>query len=512
MPDSNDTTSLRDYFAVLRNQRWLILGITLVAVAIGIGYSVLKDPTYTAEATLEFKNPSADLTVVAPGSQVIPDLNPAAAAAADSRVVTRDDVVQRVAKQVPELDMSEDELRDSITAEVQTDSNLVAIEASSGDADESALLANAFADETTLAVQTEQRKRYAQSVKELQRALDEGGLDPSLEASYNTAIGRLDTLSRVAEPVAVTRPATEPDSPSSPKPVRDTILAAILGLLLGIGAAFLRNALDRRIKDSHEVQRELGLPLVGYVRSDTLGLTGIGRNGDSFVSEDDLEAFRILRTNVDFLPGDEEISSLVVTSALPEEGKSTVAAWYAYVSAVAGRRTLLVECDFRRPVLATRFGVEGTPGLSEYLGNGLKPKDILRTVEVKGREAIDVLPLIPAGENVFQPTEMIASQKFKDFVGEVSDAYDLVVFDSAPLLPVSDTLQLVPEVDGVLFCVRLDQTTRDQAQAAKQALEHLSDKPTGLVITGVQRGGEDDYYGYYSSYRTSSRAAAAPPS
>jgi capsular exopolysaccharide synthesis family protein len=280
--------------------------------------------------------------------------------------------------------------------------------------------------------------------------------------------------------------------------VRDTILALILGLLVGIGAAFLRNALDRRIKDSHQIQHELGIPLVGYVRADALGLAGVGRNGDSFVSEDDLEAFRILRRNVDFLAGDEEISSVVVTSALPEEGKSTVAAWFAYVSAVAGRRTLLVECDLRRPVLATRFGVDRAPGLSDYLAGEAKPKDVLRSVNVHGREAVDVLPLIPAGENTFQPTEMIGSKKFKAFLDQTTRAYDIVIFDSAPLLPVGDTLELIPQVDAVLLCVRLGQTTKDQAQAAKQAMTHLPDKPTGLVVTGVRRGSDDDYYGYYS--------------
>jgi capsular exopolysaccharide synthesis family protein len=249
--------------------------------------------------------------------------------------------------------------------------------------------------------------------------------------------------------------------------------------------------------------------LVGYVRGDALGLSGVRRNGDSFVSEDDLEAFRILRTNVNFLTREQHITSIVVTSALPEEGKSTVAAWFAYASAVAGKRTLLVECDFRRPVLAARFGVDTSPGLSDYLVEEAEAKEVVRPVSVHGREAVDILPLVPAGRSAFQPTEMIASKKFKEWIREVSQPYDLVVLDSAPLLPVSDTLELVPQADAVLFCVRLGQTTREQAQAAKQALLHMPEKPTGLVITGVRPGSEDDYYGYYS-YTRSSKPAAQP--
>ena len=497
MTPNTDTTTLRDYFGVLVARRWLILAVTGIAIAIGVGYSLVRSPTYEATASVEFVNEQEEAPIVTPGLPVVPDIRPEQAAAAAAETVTADLVVERV-EDSGEVDLAGDELRDSVEATVESDSNLVAITASSGDADEAAAIANAFADQTRVQARTESRARYGKQVSQLDKALEALGDDPATEAQFGTAIARVRTLSQISDPVRINSPAEVPGSPASPKPVRDTILAAILGLMLGIGAAFLRNALDRRITDSHQAQHDLGLPLVGYVRADTLGLAGMSSNGKGFVSEDDLEAFRILRRNVDFLAGDEELSSIVVTSALPEEGKSTVAAWYAYVSAVAGRRTLLVECDMRRPVLADRFGVDDAPGLADYLAGDARPKDVLRSVPVKGREAVDVLPVIPAGENVFQPTEAIGSERFRGFVDQITRAYDVVVFDSAPLLPVGDTLELIPIVDGVLLCVRLDQTTREQAGAAKQALEHLPDKPTGLVITGVQPGSDDDYYGYYS--------------
>jgi capsular exopolysaccharide synthesis family protein len=494
MNQSSDTSTLRDYLGVLKARRGLIAAVTVIAIAIGVGYSVVKEPVYEATASVEFQEEGAEN--ILPGTPAIPEIRPDQAAAAAAKGVTSDDVVARVQKSF-KTGLDDDEVRGSVDAVVEADSNLVAITASSDEAELSAELANAFAEQTRIAAREEQRDRYAQSAKELERSLEDTK-DASTAATFQTAIARLKTLSQVVDPVEITSPADVPDSPSSPKLVRDTILAAILGLLIGIGAAFVRNALDRRITDSHQVQHDLGYPLVGYVRSDALGLAGMGSNGNSFVSEDDLEAFRILRTNVDFLAGDHELSSVVVTSSLPEEGKSTVAAWYAYVSATSGRRTLLVECDFRRPVLAGRFGVQNAPGLSEYLAGDAGPKDVLRSVPVHGRGDIDVLPLIPAGQNAFQPAEAIGSKKFKGFIDQITRAYDLVIFDSAPLLPVGDTLGLIPQVDGVLFCVRLDQTTRDQADAAKRAMEHLPDKPTGLVVTGVKAGSDDDYYGYYS--------------
>jgi capsular exopolysaccharide synthesis family protein len=495
-PDSADSTSLRDYLGVLKARRGTIAAVTLIAVALGLAYSLVKTPTYEAEATIEFSDPAADLPIATPGAQGPVDFTPDKSAAADSRIVTRDDVVRRVERQIGD-DVDATDIEDHVDAAVQPDSNLVAITGTSESADDAALIANAFAQQTRNAARQEARDRFAAKADELDAAIGPG-LDPVTRAQYQSTIAKYETLAAVADPVEITRPATVPGSPASPKPIRDTILAAILGLLIGIGVAFLRNALDRRIKDSHEIQHELGLPLVGYVRSDALGLAGVGRNGASFVSEDDLEAFRILRTNVDFLAGDDAINSLVVTSALPEEGKSTVAAWYAYVNAVAGRSTLLVECDFRRPVLAKRFGVAPGPGLSDYLAGNVRPKEVLRSVSTQGREGENVLALIPAGENAFQPTEMIASKTFKSFVAQVTKTYDMVIFDSAPLLPVGDTLELMPQVDAALFCVRLGQTTRDQALAAKQAMSHLPERPTGLVVTGVKRGGDDDYYGYYS--------------
>ena len=504
-PNSSETTGLRDYLAVLRARRGLIIAITLIAVAIGLAYSLAKAPTYEATATVTFTDPTKPLSILAPGTQLPVDLNLDKTAAGNARTVTRPDVIAAVRKELNN-GMSTDELKSDVNATVQPTSDQIDITASTDDANKSAKVANAFADQLKVATRNDFRTQFAVQAKKVQ-TLSGAGSDTT-KATADVAVARLRALSKVTDPVTITKPATAPGSPSSPKPVRDTILALILGLLIGISAAFLRNALDRRIKDSHQIQHELGLPLVGYVRADALGLAGVGRNGDSFVSEDDLEAFRILRRNVDFLAGDQEISSLVVTSALPEEGKSTVAAWFAYVCAVAGRRTLLVECDLRRPVLATRFGVEKAPGLSDYLAGEAKPKDVLRSVNVHGREAVDVLPIIPAGENTFQPTEMIGSKKFKSFIDQTTRAYDIVIFDSAPLLPVGDTLELIPQVDAVLLCVRLGQTTRDQAQAAKQAMTHLPEKPTGLVVTGVRRGSDDDYYGYYS-YAGSSAPARA---
>jgi capsular exopolysaccharide synthesis family protein len=298
-----------------------------------------------------------------------------------------------------------------------------------------------------------------------------------------------------------------PGSPISPKPIRNTVLGFLLGLTLALVAAVVRDALDRRFKNSREIREALRFPLVGHVRDDVLGRSVISSNGHALTAPE-LDAFRIIKTNVEYLDVDHPIKTLAVTSAVPDEGKSTVSSALAAAFALSGRRALLVECDLRRPTLAKRFGLAATPGLTDYLVGRASPKEILQPVAleaggdaaVNGAEAAATpgrFVCIAAGTSTPQPAELLGSQRFRDFLAQVADAYDIVVLDTCPLLSVVDTLGLVPCVDGIALCVRASRTTRDQARAARSALEHVPPRPTGIVITGVRSGDEGDY-GYYS--------------
>src|SRR3954452_23865844 len=125
------------------------------------------------------------------------------------------------------------------------------------------------------------------------------------------------------------------------------------------------------------------MPVVGKVSENALGRVGFGVNGSAPVMDPDLESFRIIRTNLEYLRQDRPLKSLLVTSGLPEEGKSTVAASLACTAALAGRRTLLVECDVRRPSLADRLGINQTPGLTDYLMGAAEPREVLQTVDLE---------------------------------------------------------------------------------------------------------------------------------
>jgi capsular exopolysaccharide synthesis family protein len=461
----------------------MVLLTAVIAAAAAAVYSLAQTPVYKAVTTLSFSN-----QFFPPGQQEpVEGQATTSAIAAGSKLVTRDGVLSATSESLGG-EPTPDELRSDTTVAIEPTTNLVNVEVRADDGDEAAEIASELAKQTRN-VGTDETRAYYRRIA-------------GIAGNKN-----LKVLATSAEPVAIVQDPEVPTSPASPKPLRNTLIAGFLGLLLGVGIAFLRHALDRRVTDAHEIQRELGLPMVGYVHTDNLGV-GTSQNGAVIAADDDLEAFRILRANVDFLGGGEGLRTVAVTSPLPEEGKSTVSAGYAYANALAGRRTLLVECDFRRPVLAERFGFEPSPGLSDHLLGEASPREVLRSIDIEGPSA-EPLPVIPAGVDVLQPAELIASPQFHHFLAQIAKAYEIVVVDCAPVLPVGDALELLPQVDGVLLCVRIGQTTREQAMSAKEAMAHLPDKPTGLVITGLERGGEGDYYGYYSSHASAAGEVSA---
>lgn len=506
---------LRDLFRLLRRQAPLIIACVLVAVGAGIAYSLLKTPTYEATATIQFTDQSRDLNAL--GTPVFPSQNPAQGAAADAEVITSNQVVSGVERSV-DSDLSKDDIRGSVQATVDPDSNLVTIQATADDADLAAALANAFARHTKKVVTDTEVSRLHDTIDRLQETIKNEPEGTPTHTINLDRISQLRSLAAFARPVSITDPARAPSSASSPKPVRDTILAGILGLILGILAAFLRDSLDRRLTNAHDVQHDLEVPMLGYVEADALGGVGFSTNGGS-AQEDDrkVEPFRILRSNLEFLSPDAKIKTVAITSPVAEEGKSTVASGLATAAALAGKSVLLVECDLRRPVFADRFKVAAQPGLTDWVVGKAKPADVLRKVEVyrdpqatadsastgigSGAVAPEPLNVIPAGSWAPRPAELLGSDRFQGFLDNVAKLYDLVICDCAPLLPVGDTLEVIPQVDAALICVRLDQTTHEQALAAKAAIEHFPTRPTGVVVTGVRPGREGYYYGYYSSQR-----------
>jgi succinoglycan biosynthesis transport protein ExoP len=514
--------TLRDYLRVLRNSRMLIAALTLLVGGIAAGLSLSQETKYVASARVSFQEEGRSNAVA--GFAAVQTLTAAQLAAEGASAMLGTDVLERVRGRLRSRQTIA-ALRGMLATTVDPSSTLVTVTAEASDKEFAARLANEVADSAVNVQKNTVRANYARTADRVERQYEQLRADRNSKSKSDLALsGLLDrittlrTLSTSAAPARVAEAASVPGAPSSPKPLRNTVFGGLIGLLLGCGLAFLRDSLDRRLRDTREIQHELALPIVGSVRVEALGNVAYVANGLGPMTDQDVESFRIMRANLEFLDVDHPMGSILVTSPLPQEGKSTISASLAAASAAAGKRTLLIECDLRRPVFSSRISIRSSPGLSDYLIGKAGPGDIVQVVTLSdarpdgkatnGSEAVaseaGQLAVIVAGSQALRPAELISSQRFRSFLEEVTKVYDAVVIDTPPLLSVADTLELVPLVDGVLICIRADQTTRDQARAVKTALERLPSRTTALVVTGLKRGRESDY-GYYSYAYTSER-------
>jgi capsular exopolysaccharide synthesis family protein len=505
-------SSLADYIKVVRRHRLLIVIVTVALGAIAFAYAKTQPTTYQAEAQMSFGDPFQDLTLVNGGSG-IPEESAAVRAANAAVLVTS----PRVERKATKLFKNGPPAGCSIDASVLVETNNVAVDGTCRTADNAALFTNAYVKAARQIGNAQAQARIDRVAKALSKQIKDAkknpvtGITGPQVAALEEELSRVETVKQSSAPVDIVLPATPPTGTASPRPIRDTAIGLALGLVLGLLAAFGRDALDRRLRSSQEVHEELGLPVLGRVSRTALGYAGLARNGLPPMSDADFEAFRVLRMNLAYLAKGDPVRSVLVTSGLPEEGKSTVSAALASAAVLAGQRTLLVECDLRRPCFARRFGIQPEPGLTDYLLGNANPQEILQTVELaepvrvngsrsapQRSDSAGTLVCIAAGSLVSNPAELLISERFTDFLEKVSKAYDLVVLDASPLLAVADPMEILPKVDAAIICVRVQQTTREQARAARVALSTLPDRPMGAVLTGMRRGDPDayDYYGY----------------
>lgn len=513
--------TFRDYLRVARERRVLVVLVTLLFVGTAVAYTLAQTPVYRTEAALEFQSLGTATAVV--GQPVdIGGETPEQRAAASAATLIRQAVMERAAKilggRLPQGAQT--------SARPEARTNLVIVQGSASTGAGAARLTNAVANAAVQVTTDQVRKGFATDAdaqRQVLKSLKEqrknfGRLLTFAELQARSSIARLEELARSAEPVVLRRRAGVPRESASPKHLRTTLLGLLVGLTLGLVAAFVRDSLDRRFKSSREVTDEMQLPLLGHVPESVLGRALGDGKGRKVLTEDEIEGFRVLRKNIECLDVDAPPKVLLITSALAQEGKSTIATALATAWSLAGQRTLLVECDLRRPTLAARLGIKPEPGLTDYLVGEASPAEVLQTLAppaapingdrpADGAEAAS-FAVIVAGSRARQPAELLRSARCQSFFDEVKEAYDVVIVDSCPLLSVADTLELLPLSDAVVICVRASKTTRDQASAAKAALSHFPQRPAGLVLTGMRSRNDAAAYGFYSYGSVYGRAEA----
>lgn len=484
----------------------MIVAIVALACGATVAFSVVQPPTYTGMAAIAVADPNTDLALV--GSLGNSTETPQQRATAVSDQVLRNAVLglARLRLRTPRSIVS---LRKELTVSVDPTSFVIDVTAADRHAVFAAALANAVAGADVSLGVGSARAGYAAAAARLANQIATGR-NPSAKLLNAEQLSRLRALATLATPLSIDTLARTPATPSSPKPVRNGILGALVGLLLAVSLASFRASRDHRVHSLEEVESGLGLPVIGHVRGSAMGqAVGLTDVSNDKAGWSDIETFRVIRQNLEFLDQSTHLRTVVVTSPAPQDGKSTVAASLALASAAVGKRTLLVECDLRRPVLAERLGLAGSPGLVDYLAGAATPEEVIRPIApaqangnrglattAMGSEAA-TLTCIPAGRPPAHPAELLASDRFRTFLDEASQVYELIVLDTPPLLAVVDPLELIPLVDGVVLCVRLGQTTVQQLRGSLEAFERLPPRPTGVVVTDLSPRDHPTAYGYY---------------
>ena len=353
----------------------------------------------------------------------------------------------------------------------------------------------AQAQETSLVTALEQQKGEALNMN--RKGIDYGVLQRDAESNkqiYNSLLQRAKETGVSGElktsNVRIVDAAQTPTSPVRPRRTMNLLGGVLGGLLCGIGFAFFFEYLDNRIKSPDEVKRHLGLPCLGLVPALKNWKTGDPLiNGN--VPMNYAEAFRTLRTNVLFSSADEGSRSLVVTSTGPGEGKTTAAANLAIGFAQAGQRVLLIDADMRRPRVHDLFGGRQEPGLSNLLVGSAKASECLV------KSTVANLWTMSSGRIPPNPAELLGSARFREFLKSLGTHFDWVVVDSPPVMAVADAAIVANSVNGVVFVVGADMTSRHGAKAALEQLVQAQARFVGVILNKVDLEGNPYYYSRY---------------
>ncbi|MBC2906877.1 polysaccharide biosynthesis tyrosine autokinase [Streptomyces cupreus] len=445
-------------------RRWLTVAVCLVlAVGAALAVTNLSTPVYAASTQLFVATRSGEDTVQLSQGQTFSQARVQSyAAIVSTRQVTGPVVRELRLRTTPE------ELASQITAEAPLNTVLINITVQDPDPKRAAEIANAVA------------------------------------ACFSAVVERLETPKPMGpgrkpgtppEPVSpvslgVTQHAIAPSDPVSPRPLINLAAGVLAGLLLGAGFVALRETLDTTFKTSQALGELTGLPGLGAIPYDK------GAPAQPLITaavhSKRAEAFRKLRTNLQFAQIDDRPRIIMVTSSLPGEGKTNTSVNLALSLAEAGVSTCLVDADLRRPCVAKTFGLVQDAGLTTVLIGQARVEEVMQQTSNR-------LAVLASGAMPPNPTELLASARMSEVLDELTSTYEVVIVDTAPLLPVADTIGLAPLAQGTLLVVRASKTNHDQVRTAVEALDRVGGRVLGTVfnMTVPPKG---DRYGMYGAY------------
>lgn len=517
-----DTPDLRQLLRPIWARKWWILAVVILTTAATYQY-------YNQQAK-QFRSTTA---IFVQQSELESALFEGSSSFGDDRTVSNQAsllrtaaVVRAVAGKPGFRGETQASLLSKLTATPRDGQDFIDISVRDTDALTAARLADAFASAFIANRSGALRAKVVRARQAAQKELDETPPGPETRIARENLSQRVRQLQTVESLPSGNAEQVDRASPGvqvAPKPRRNAIFAALLSLLLAIGAAFGLNRFDRRLRTIDALEGAFNLPLLGTLP--TVGEPAPHESGQPAIAPLFREACRSLRTNIELTVLDRPVETLLICSATPGEGKSTVARSLALVYAEAGLRAALVEADVRRPTLSKSLDIDVQVGLTEVIAGQLDLDDALLRVEYAGGHAAlartgvaeggaseeapggGTLHVLPSGGEPPNPPVMLGSRQMEDVLDSLAENHDIVIIDSPPLLVVSDALPLLAVADATLVVARLGETLRDAAKRVGGVISRVPEaRPLGVVANGVNTTDVSGGYRYYSYQATPSRS------
>jgi Mrp family chromosome partitioning ATPase/capsular polysaccharide biosynthesis protein len=528
---SREDTTLAGYVATLRRRKWIVILSVLVATASALFFASRQSKLYESSATV-LLNPDPQL------------LSGAGRTAADA--AARYDATQAQVAHTPQVaseavhsadvsDINTQQLLDASAVSADATSNILTFKVSRQDPAEALALTNSFAQAfvdyrsaTDSRVLDDRINQYDAQVRGLYTQLNteqSAGAPTAATRQQISAINvqrsQLEELKLEQSDAVVVSERAAKAVQTQPKVLEDAIIGGLLGLVIGIALVSIREALDTRVRTSDEATDSLGLPLLARIPEPARSLQSDDKL--SMIAQPDdpgSEAYRKLRVAFDFANLTQQARTVMVTSAVEEEGKSTTVANLAVALALAGRRVCLVDLDLRRPYVERFFGLSGRPGMTDAVLGHASVDAVAYPIVLadhpadtpsangngSGPSTRGALHVIPAGQLPPNPAEFLESQQLKAFIQGIAAQYDLLLIDSAPLVPVSDGVAVANQVDAMIIVLRLATMNRALIAELRRVLDLCKAAKLGIAATGAGAAGEYGY-DYYSAAGSSRRDA-----
>jgi capsular exopolysaccharide synthesis family protein len=483
-PPETEGRDLRDYLGLLRRRGWILL-LCVVAIPIAVyQYTKTFPEKFQASTTLQVGSAADSPLLTGPGLSA-PSSNNRAVASFVGTTAVADEAARQLKK-------PRGSLYGAAQAVADEETGFITITATGSTAKEAAAIANAFAS----ALNATRGKRGAESIdnaiKQVQDALAKTPkTDIATRQQLRQQLSQLGSLRQVqSQNLQVLQPALGATQ-IAPHPKRNATIAIILAILIGIGIIAIAERFDRKLHKPEELEELTGIPFLATIPHDAFPGTDSGPEVP--------EAFQTLRNSLTYFNADGAFKSLVVTSGLQGEGKTTVAANLGMAYASFGKRVIMMDTDLRKPDLATRLGFDDETGLTQVLAGTATLESVIREVPRFGSG----LRLVPAGPVPPNPSALLGSEKMASVIEQLTADADLLIIDSTPLLMVSDAFPLLDKVSGIVALARLDKTPRDAIRRLVQITSSTGGQVLGMVATDGKRLIKTGYgygYGYGSGY------------